>query len=188
VRTTIRVALVAIAVLVVGGLGFVYSGIYDVAADSPHWPVTYRLLQSLRDRSIAVRARSEAAPPALDDPKLIAMGAEHYDEMCTGCHLAPGMEDSELRAGLYPKPPKLAQVGARRSPAERFWIIKHGVKMTAMPAWGTSHDDHAIWAMVAFVGKLPQLSPAAYRELVGSGGDHDHEHAEHDHEARSAEH
>jgi len=186
-----KAALIAIAVLIVGGLGFVYAGIFDVAADNPHWPITYRLLETMRDRSIAMRARGEAAPPALDDPKLIAMGAEHYDEMCTGCHLAPGMDDSELRAGLYPKPPKLADVGARRSPAERFWIIKHGVKMTAMPAWGTSHDDQAIWAMVALVGKLPQLSPKAYHELVGSGGDHehsDHDHSEHDAEAPSAQH
>jgi mono/diheme cytochrome c family protein len=83
------------------------------------------------------------------------MGAEHYDEMCVECHLAPGKEENELRAGLNPKPPKLAAPGDHRTPEHDFWIIKHGIKMTAMPAWGVTHDDRSIWAMTTFVQKLP---------------------------------
>jgi len=84
--------------------------------------------------------------------------------MCTGCHLAPGMADSEIRPGLYPQPPNLARekVDARKA----FWVIKHGIKMSAMPAWGLSHDDPTIWSMVAFLQKLPMLSPAQYRDIV----------------------
>ncbi|MGH7430139.1 MAG: c-type cytochrome [Candidatus Methylomirabilaceae bacterium] len=137
-----------------------------------------------RERSVAARS-SDIAVPSLDDPKLIAVGAEHYAEMCTGCHLAPGLRDTEIRAGLYPKPPNLAEHGEHRTPEETFWIIKHGFKMTGMPAWGLTHDDESIWGMVAFVRRLPDLSPDAYRELVEP--DESHEAAGHSHGDESAQ-
>ncbi|MFL6602571.1 MAG: c-type cytochrome [Steroidobacteraceae bacterium] len=174
----LKTSVIIIAVLIVAGIGFVYAGIFNVAADEPHWKLTYRMIEFARERSIAVRAVGLKAP-SLDDTHLIAMGAEHYEEMCTGCHLAPGRKDSELRAGMNPKPPNLTEHGTHRSPEQTFWIIKHGLKMTAMPAWGITHDDHSIWAMVAFVNKLPQLSPDAYRDLVGQGGGHSHGDEEH---------
>ena len=61
--------------------------------------------------------------------------------MCVDCHLAPGMDSSEIRQGLLPKPPKLQEVVDEWKPAELFWIIKNGVKMTGMPAWGPTHSD-----------------------------------------------
>jgi mono/diheme cytochrome c family protein len=84
--------------------------------------------------------------------------------MCTDCHLKPGAGDSEIRPGLYPQPPNLSQV--RVDPREAFWVIKHGIKMSAMPAWGTSHDDETIWSMVAFLQKLPDMTPRQYRDMV----------------------
>jgi hypothetical protein len=84
--------------------------------------------------------------------------------MCTECHLAPGRLDSEIRPGLYPQPPNLSQV--RIDPKDAFWVIKHGIKMSAMPAWGGSHDDATIWSMVAFLQKLPDLTPAQYQDIV----------------------
>src|SRR5437016_4848252 len=78
---------------------YVYSGAFEVAADVPHSPLVYQLLDTARQRSIASRAIGIAVPP-LDDPQRIAVGAEHYPEMCAGCHLAPGKRESELRDGL----------------------------------------------------------------------------------------
>lgn len=156
--------LLAIVIAIVTGSAAVWSGIYNVAADVPHWSVTGSILTLTRNRSIEVHS-NDIKVPNLDDPQLISMGAGHYAEMCTGCHLAPGMDESELREGLYPKPPVLYRHGIK-DPAYAFWVIKHGIKMTAMPAWGTSHDDHAIWSMVAFLKQLPTLSPAQYKVLT----------------------
>jgi mono/diheme cytochrome c family protein len=186
----LRVSLITLAALLVIGLGFVYAGAFNAAADDPHWGITYRLMEAARERSIAARADSVPAAPSLDDPQLIAIGAEHYAEMCTGCHLAPDVKDTEIRAGLSPKPPNLVEHGADDSPQHTFWIIKHGLKMTGMPAWGATHDDQSIWGLVAFVRKLPELSPDAYRELVEqAGGGHSHEGNGHSHddEAESKE-
>ena len=162
-------------------LGWAYSGQYNVAADAPHWDVTTRVLASVRERSIEARA-ADLTVPNLADPALIALGAEHYAGMCTGCHLAPGVGDNEMRQGLYPQPPNLSD-RRDRSPAESFWIIKHGLKMSGMPAWGVTHDDEAIWGLVAFVQQLPTMDAAAYAALTQDDGE-----ADHDHEQGGAEH
>lgn len=59
--------------------------------------------------------------------------------------------------------------------ARAFWIIKHGIRMTGMPAIGKTHDDKKIWAMVAFLKKLHGMSPAAYQKLTKSTGHDDDE-------------
>ena len=177
----LKTAAIVVFTLLVFALIGVYSGVFNVAADDPHWGVTSRLIETARDRSIASRTKDIAVPANLSDEKLVASGAGEYAEMCTGCHLAPGMQDTEMRTGLYPKPPNLAEPGARLAPAQQFWIIKHGLKMTGMPAWGLTHDDEIIWSIVAFLQKLPELSPAKYKELIDAGeGGHHHEGMDHD--------
>ena len=170
--------LILLVILIVIGLGvWVWSGQYDIGADSPHWSLTRQAIGALRERSIETRA-DKIRVPALDDPALVAEGAEHYSEMCTGCHLAPGTSESEMREGLYPKPPNLTRFAP--DPAEAFWVIKHGIKMSGMPAWGKTHDDQKVWAMVAYLQKQPTLSVARYRELSGQSAKesmsaHEHE-------------
>jgi mono/diheme cytochrome c family protein len=149
------------------GAILLYSGAYNVAGDVPHTKPVYWLLDTARTRSIAVRARSIVVPSDLSDPKRIAGGASEYAEMCSGCHLAPGMGKTEMSQGLYPAAPELS-LGSELTPAEEFWVIKHGIKMTAMPAWGRTHDDELLWDMVAFLQELPTLSPKAYRTLLES--------------------
>jgi len=147
------------------GIGvFVWSGRYNPGADSPHWRITTMLMQAARERSVEHYASGIALPANLDDPKVILKGAGQYAAMCTSCHLAPGMKDTELRPGLYPRPPNLSE--GKVNPREAFWVIKHGLKMSAMPAWGMSHDDATIWSMVAFLQKLPAMTPAQYKEMV----------------------
>jgi len=167
-----RAVLLFLLLAVIAAAAFVYSGVYPIGADQPHWSLTERAVGVLRDRSVAKQAAGIAVP-ALDDPARIRRGAEHYAEMCTACHLTPGMRDTELRKGLYPQPPDLAR-GGIGDPAQAFWAIKHGIKMSGMPAWGRSHDDSAIWDMVAFLQVLPRQDEAAFEAMAGSAGDNGH--------------
>ena len=158
-----------------------YRGMFNVGADDEHWSITRRVLESVRERSIAVRA-ADIPVPVLRDERMIVEGAAHYDAMCSGCHLAPGIDRSELRDGLNPKPPDLTREAGKREPAQRFWIVKHGLKMTGMPAWGRTHDDANLWSIVAFLERLPLLDTAGYRALLASSkahGDHGHHDNEH---------
>lgn len=150
----------------------IYAGIYNIAADVPHTQPVYWLLEELRDRSVAIRAKDIVVPKDLDELKRISAGAGQYAEMCSGCHLAPGMKRTEISRGLYPRAPELRRK-SDLTPAEQFWIIKHGVKMTGMPAWGITHDDELLWDVVAFLRKLPELTAEQYRALVKSAPTHE---------------
>ncbi len=157
IGTVVVVCFVAASVLI-------YSGAFDVAADTPHSQSVYWLMQKVRQYSIAARARG-VVPNDLDDAKRIASGAGQYAEMCSSCHLAPGMQRTEISRGLYPRAPELRR-GSGLTPAEEFWVVKHGIKMTGMPAWGVTHNDEILWEVVAFLRKLPELTAEEYKALV----------------------
>ena len=144
----------------------IYAGIYDIGADEPHSQPVFWLLQTVRDRSIAVHA-ADAVPVDLSDTKRIASGAVQYEEMCSTCHLVPGMKRTEISWGLYPRAPELRR-GSRLTPSEQFWVVKHGIKMTGMPSWGVTHDDELLWDIVAFLSKMPELTADEYQGLVRS--------------------
>jgi mono/diheme cytochrome c family protein len=88
--------------------------------------------------------------------------------------------EGEIAKGLYPKPPDLAVTSKRYTGAELFWIVKHGIKMTGMPAWA-DHSDDELWATVAFIEKLPGMTEQDYAKLVAAsgaqGGHHDSQEA-----------
>lgn len=182
------IVIVAVLVVIAIGLGiFAWSGIYNIGADDPHYKPTLKFLTMVRNRSIQMRSE-DIHVPDLNDRQLILKGAGQYAAMCTSCHLAPGMTESELRQGLYPQPPNLSKV--HFDPRVEFWVIKHGIKMTAMPAWGYTHNDATIWSMVAFLQKLPGMTPAQYKAIVAiappdedmdMGGSHGHSDAPHSH-------
>lgn len=157
--------LIAILILASGAfLAYIYSGVANVAATSSDGIFSRWVLGTLRERSIATRISDIQVPP-FTDPKMIENGFMHYQEDCAGCHLAPGMETSDLHAGLNPRPPILAHAVPHSTPAELFWITKNGIKMTAMPAWGQTNDDATLWAIVAFLEKLPSTTPAEYQAM-----------------------
>ena len=164
---TILVIVVGVVVaLIGGGWLFVHSGAFDIAADTPHSQPVYWLMQKVREYSIAARA-TDPVPGDLTDEKRIASGAGQYAEMCASCHLAPGMKRTEISRGLYPRAPELRR-GSALTPAEEFWVMKHGIKMTGMPAWGATHDDEILWDVVAFLRKFPELTAEQYQTLVNS--------------------
>ncbi|HVH83081.1 MAG TPA: cytochrome c [Steroidobacteraceae bacterium] len=143
---------------------FIASGVYNIGADDHHTTAVTALIGELRDHSVEVRARAVAVPE-LGGAARIEAGAHRYALDCAGCHLAPGVNRSELRRGLYPHPPNLAQQPPP-DPRRAFWIIKHGIKMSAMPAWGTTLADPEIWDLVAFLQGVSAMSPEDYQRLT----------------------
>ena len=161
--TVVKMILLTLATIALATLLFIYSGFYNMGADAHHWSLTAHVIGTLRDRSI-MRHSQDLPPPALGDSAQVLKGAGQYAAMCVGCHLAPDVKGAELRPGLYPMPPNLSQVHV--DPKVAFWVIKHGLKMSAMPAWGSTHDDATIWSIVAFLQKLPALDAAQYKALI----------------------
>lgn len=156
--------MLTIAVIVIFGLLYIYSGIYNVSAMEQDGKVTRWILNTTRQRSIESRLKDVTAPN-LEDKTMIDKGLSHYKEMCEDCHGAPGKQASELSKGLNPPAPDLVRWGSRISPEEIFWVTKNGIRMTGMPAWGKTHSDKKIWAIVAAVRKLDQISKEKYNSI-----------------------
>ncbi len=162
---------------------FMWFGFYNVSAKDKHFALTTSLLELVRTRSIDARI-NDIKVPDLTDHEQIKAGSKNYAEMCTSCHLAPGMEMTEINQGLYPRPPVFSDNDYQNSPAVQFWVIKNGLKMTGMPAWSPPHTDDQVWAMVAFINKSNQLTASEYQKLiVKEAGDHNggHGHGEESH-------
>jgi mono/diheme cytochrome c family protein len=175
VRAIIATIVAVVAIEILGGLGFLYSGYYHVGATDKHWDLTYWLLDTARTRSIKVHAAGIRGPPGLDDQDKIVTGTEHFAAHCAVCHGAPGVPQGDIAKGLYPKPPNLADASQRFSPGELFWILKNGIKASGMPSW-SDHSDDELWATVAFIEKLPGMTPEQYGKLImasmAHGGHH----------------
>ena len=184
-RILSTILLTVLAVLVLEAAGwfvFLYSGTYNISTyNHDNGPINWALDTGMT-RSVIRHAKAIQAPQ-LTDPAMIQMGFEHYHEMCVTCHGAPGVAPDEIARGLWPVAPNLAKTGSVWTAAQLFWITKNGIKSTAMPAWGPTHSNEEIWAMVAFLEKLPRLSPANYHDMdrkltVGKGMAAEPEHAE----------
>ncbi len=155
-------------VLIAGG--YIYSGLYPMGADVPHNKLSYFLLETLREKSIEAGSKDIKVPP-LNNSELLLSGGADYNDMCSSCHLQPGKMQSDMSLGLYPMPPNLSlsednYKESIQSARRQFWVIKHGIKASGMPAWGVTHDDQRIWAMVAFLQKLPNLTPEQYQIIT----------------------
>ncbi|MGQ9424495.1 c-type cytochrome [Gilvimarinus sp. F26214L] len=148
-----------------GGFLFIWLGFAPIAASSGHWDVTNWLLHFAMRRGVEARTGNIDVPP-LEDSGLIIKGAGHYATGCAPCHGAPDQLPSFVTQQTTPQPPYLAPKIQHWEPQQLFWIVKHGVKFTAMPAWPALERDDEIWAMVAFLGALPSLTPAVYQDLA----------------------
>jgi len=164
-------ALFTVFVAIVGVFAVVSSGVVNVGADQEHNPMMYSFLETARNRSIA-NASKDIVVPDLKKVDMISSGGADYKDMCAGCHLSPGVAKTDFSENLYPKPPNFTKAdivkryqtegGAKQG----FWAIKHGIMASGMPAWGASHDDDRMWAMVAFIRSLPELDEAQYTILT----------------------
>jgi hypothetical protein len=160
-------ALSLLIIMILGGLIFIYSGMYNMSTQSHHKKLTLWVINTLRDNSIKHHASNQnITMPNLSDSALIKTGFVHYREMCAGCHGAPGVDQFELiLKGVYPRPPKLVRAAKDWTPEQLFWITKNGLKMSGMPGFGATHTDDKIWAMVAFTRLLPTLTKEQYQTL-----------------------
>tara|TARA_Y100001949_G_scaffold174999_1_gene183722 strand:+ start:618 stop:1193 length:576 start_codon:yes stop_codon:yes gene_type:complete len=172
------------AVGLIGGGLFIYSGLYPMGADVPHNKLSYWMLETLRERSIARAASNIQVPDDLNTSDRLLAGGADYNDMCAGCHLEPEVKESDFTIGLYPSPPNLTAApqdhghehnsgsdehGKDAEIQRQFWIIKHGIKASGMPAWGPTHSDERIWNMVSFLQRLPSLTKEQYQILTARG-------------------
>lgn len=141
----------SLALLIIG------SGSTPVNADRPPSTFETRLLGTAVRTSVARHAAGETEPPPPSADDLTA-GAEIYEEMCARCHGHSKDGGNALGAAFYPPAPPLTGHASTYSERELSWIIKHGIRNTAMPAWGTLLSDEDIRQVAAVVKRFDVLS------------------------------
>jgi cytochrome c553 len=156
---------VLLMVVAAGGFAVAASGVVPLAASSGHWAVTEWMLQFGKRRSVSTHALPIAAP-ALDDRSLILRGAGHYDLGCRPCHGTPRGDRPRVALAMLPQPPLLGPRVPAWSEEELFYIVKHGLKFTGMPAWPAQQRDDEVWAVAAFLRQFPEMSDAEYVALT----------------------
>jgi len=159
--------LAALAAMGAAAAAFVQGGYYNVAATVSHTQPVYWLLEYAMQQSVRRRARHIDTPP-LDRPAMQARGAACYREHCITCHGAPGVPPSPLGLSMQPLPGSLVAAAAHWRPHEIYWITRHGLKLTGMPAWQHRMADDDLWAVAAFVSDLPRQTPQQAKQRLST--------------------
>ncbi|MDB5370352.1 MAG: Cytochrome [Roseomonas sp.] len=166
IRVTWRRAGLALGALLLGGVLFAWSGLFNIAASGGHWAVTEWALHWVMRNSVRTRALLVEAPPPLDSPALRARGAGHYASGCAPCHGAPGEPQNPIVQRSTPSPPDFSDSLDEWSSRQLFRIVQHGVRYTGMPGWIEPARRDEVWAMVALLEALPDMGPEEYRRLA----------------------
>lgn len=153
------------AVMTLGGFLGAASGIIPIKASSGHWAITSWFLQFSKHRSVATHTLGMESPP-LDESGLLLKGAGTYEINCRACHGSPSVPYPRIAQQMTPRPPYLPSTIGNWEAEELFYIVKHGIKFTGMPAWPARQRDDEVWAMVAFLQKFSSLRDDEYRRLV----------------------
>jgi cytochrome c553 len=170
-RSGIAASTIAVwTAIVLFGLGgaaavLIWSGVYNVAASRGHFPITAWLLEAAMRQSVKAHSSYVRSPP-LENPDMVRLGAAHYKGGCAPCHGAPGEPKNPIVQRLLPPPSDLPEVVNAWSAEQLYWIVKNGIKYTAMPAWAAPERDDEVWMLVAFLRRLPQIGAREYLSLA----------------------
>lgn len=166
------VLLVAAATTAVLGLGaavvaaaVVFGGLYDVASTTQHWQPTYSLVETAMRQSVRLRARDIDEPP-LADEAMALRGAGCFRDKCVQCHGAPGVAQDDIGKSMQPLPGPLVDARRHWRARELYWLTRHGIRMSGMPAWEFRLRDEELWELVAFMQRLPDLNATQYADWM----------------------
>jgi len=163
-RTFLLGFLAAIVILPLSAATFLRLGFADVNgdADPPVWEK--RFMYTAVHRAIARRGGGSAETPATTDERLVA-GGKLYLNGCAGCHGELGKPFEEDRS-LYPRAPQLPHIGTQYTEPQIYWIVKHGIRMTAMSAYGRFYSEQELWSIAAFIHQIRSLPPGVRERIL----------------------
>ena len=140
-------------------------GVLPVQADVAPTALETTLLGAALHAAVARHAPNENNPVSESEETLIA-GAKTYQAMCSRCHGASRESDNSYGRSFYPPAPQLPLKESSYTDKEMFWIVKHGIRNTAMPAWGNLLSNEDIWQVVTLIKNFDSLPDSVSAELL----------------------
>ena len=151
--------ILTLALLLLSALVMTRLGLMPVSADGNHSRLEARVMPAVLHASIVRHASGETNPVSLNEDNLKA-GVDTYKTMCARCHSTPEGQQSVYGQSFYPPAPQLPKGMAQYSDSQLFWLIKHGIRNTGMPAWGSMLSDEEIWQIVSLLKNSQDLPPS----------------------------
>jgi len=162
-RKILMGAVFAFALLLSSALVVARLGLMPVSADGNHSRLEARIMPAVLHASIVRHASAEKNPVPLNEDTLKA-GVDTYKAMCARCHSTPDGEASVYGQSFYPPAPKLPEGMSQYTDSQLFWVIKHGIRNTGMPGWGSMLSDEEIWQVVSLLKNSQDLPPSVEAE------------------------
>ncbi len=163
-----KVGLLLFAMVALGGV-LAFSMVLRHGFSARDEPTAVEAFFARRVRHLAVpRAAREMTNPVKLNEELLSEARAHFADHCASCHGNNGRGQTTIGQSLYPRAPDMASAKTQSlSDGELFYIIKHGIRLTGMPAWGkdTPEDDRESWKLVQFIRHLPDVTPAEIEEM-----------------------
>jgi mono/diheme cytochrome c family protein len=162
-----RLAAVLVVVVLIVAIPVFILVQHGISARSEPTAMEVLLARSLRHLAVP-RAMRDARNPIPLTAQALNEGREHFADHCAGCHANDGSGNTEIGKNLYPKAPDMRQAATQNlSDGELFAIIRNGVRLTGMPAWGDlgGRDDADTWKLVHFIRHIPKMTPAEIEQM-----------------------
>jgi mono/diheme cytochrome c family protein len=162
-RTKLIVFIIVVGLGIVGAFGWVGYQLFTTgfsAKTKPH-ALEVWMARQIRHLAIPIEKRNALNPIPLS-PDLMKESLAHFADHCATCHANDGSGQTPIGKNVYPNAPDLRLADTQSmSDGEIFWVIHHGIRFTAMPAWGGDDLDKDLdsWKLVHFIRHLPQLTP-----------------------------
>ncbi|MGH9397891.1 MAG: c-type cytochrome [Terriglobia bacterium] len=155
--------IVAIILIVAGLYVFLEFGFMSFRADQSPSGFETKYAMKAVDASTKRNAPPLPNPFPVTDASLLA-SVKLYKEHCASCHGDPVTQQRVLGKSFYPPAPQFMTDAPDMPANQNFYIIKHGIRFTGMPAWGKLLSDNQIWQLTAFLSQMKKLPPPVDQE------------------------
>ncbi len=143
---------IGILVPVLFVLGFVKLGFMPVATKGSPLPLEHWIVKTALRAAIAPDL-ARVAPFELKDSERVAHASKIYVNHCGGCH---GIENKEnlMAQSMFPPAPQFFTPGKEVTDdpvGKIYWKVKHGIRLTGMPAYESILKEDEIWEVSLFL-------------------------------------
>jgi mono/diheme cytochrome c family protein len=148
-----------LAIIAAGAYAYLYLGLADVRSDQPASQLENSIISTAVHASIRRSAPELRSPVPPTDVNLIT-GGRMYVEQCARCHGASGGEQN----GDAALP--LHAMATQFTESQIFWVAKHGIRWTNMPADTQNDSDEELWALAGYIKRTNRLPQHVKDELA----------------------
>jgi len=160
--TKLIILIAVIGLGIIGAFGWMGYQSFTSGFSAKTGPPAIEVFMARQVRRLAIPAETRHAQnPIPLSPDVIKESLAHFADHCATCHANDGSGQTPIGKNVYPRAPDLRLADTQSmSDGEIFWVIHHGIRFTAMPAWGESDldKDFGSWKLVHAIRHLPQLT------------------------------